>query len=89
LAADILNSRKISIKATSQATLPAIVIESDLIATGSSWLFQYYASNLPLKVLATPFTTVDTPIVAQWPSHRRRDPMLDWFLQKLLDRRPF
>jgi DNA-binding transcriptional LysR family regulator len=86
LAADILNSRRIWIQATSQATLPAIVIESDLIATGSSWLFQYYASTLPLKVLATPFSTIDTPIVAQWASHRRRDPMLDWFLQRLLKR---
>lgn len=87
-AADILNARKIAIQASSQATLPAIVIESDLVATGSSWLFQYYASTMPLKVLAAPFQTVETPIVAQWASHRRSDPMLEWFLQRLMERRP-
>ncbi len=87
-AADILNARKIAIQASSQATLPAIVIQSDLVATGSSWLFQYYASTMPLKVLAAPFQTVETPIVAQWASHRRSDPMLEWFLQRLMERRP-
>jgi Transcriptional regulator len=87
-AAGILNARKIAIHASSQATLPAIVIESDLVATGSSWLFQYYASIMPLKVLAAPFRTVDMPIVAQWASYRRSDPMLEWFLQRLMERRP-
>lgn len=79
----MLKARQICVRTSSHATLPPILIGSDLVATGSSWLFQYYASIMPLKVLSAPFRTKKTVFVAQWPSHRRRDPMLAWFVQRV------
>lgn len=84
--AEMLRARRICIQTSSQATLPAIVIGSDLVATGSMWLFQHYASMMPLKVVTAPFTRRRTPVVAQWPKHRR-DPMLAWFVDQIRERR--
>jgi DNA-binding transcriptional LysR family regulator len=50
------------------------------------WLFQHYASMMPLKVVTAPFTRRRTPVVAQWPKHRR-DPMLAWFVDQIRERR--
>lgn len=79
----MLKDRRIAVRTTSQATLPNIVTGSDLMATGSSWLFQYYASLMPLKVLQPPFECEPTLVVAQWAGHRRRDPMLTWFVDQI------
>ncbi|WP_211101373.1 LysR family transcriptional regulator [Niveispirillum sp. SYP-B3756] len=84
--ADLLKSRRICVRASSQATLPMLVVGSNLVATGSSWLFQSYASMMPLKVIPVPFASQWTSIVAQWGSHRRRDPMLAWFIKCLEER---
>ena len=77
---ELLEARRIAVQATSQATLPAMVIGSDLVATGSSWLFQYYASIMPVRTVSAPFPTRETAYVAQWAPHRKRDPMLVWLL---------
>ncbi|WP_322963926.1 LysR family transcriptional regulator [Sphingomonas fuzhouensis] len=82
-AADLLGARRIAMRTSSQAALPSIVLGSDLIATGSSWLFQRYASIMPLKVVSPPFVREEAKIVAQWASHRRRDPMLAWFVEQI------
>lgn len=82
-AAELLKARRIAMRASSQTALPAIVIGSDLIATGSSWLFQGFAANMSVKVVAAPFAQESTPIVAQWAAHRRRDPMLAWFVEQI------
>ncbi|MBB4099322.1 LysR family transcriptional regulator [Sphingomonas kyeonggiensis] len=84
--AEMLRARHICIRASSQATLPAIIIGSDLVATGSMWLFQHYASMMPLKVVTAPFARRPNQIVAQWPRHRR-DPMLAWFVDQIRERR--
>lgn len=80
---NMLRARRVGVRTTSQATLPAIMIGSDLVATGSAWLFQYYASIMPLKVVAAPFLARETVFVAQQASHRRRDPMLAWFIKRI------
>lgn len=85
----MLNARRIGVRTTSQATLPAIIIDSDLVATGSVWLFQHYASIMPLQVITAPFLTKETVFVAQWESHRRRDPMLAWFVKRLEEQAGF
>ncbi|WP_322539708.1 LysR family transcriptional regulator [Sphingomonas sanguinis] len=79
---DMLRARRICVRTTSQATLPAILIGSDLVATGSSWVFQNYASIMPLKVLEAPFARRDIVLVAQWPRNRH-DPMLGWFVRQV------
>jgi DNA-binding transcriptional LysR family regulator len=82
LGADMLRARHICVRTTSQATLPTIVIGSDLVATGSSWLFQNYASIMPLKVITAPFPRKANVIVAQWPRYRH-DPMVAWFVGQI------
>ncbi len=80
---EALKARRIVMRTSSQAALPAIVIGSDLMATGSSWLFQHFASMMPVRVVAAPFTQRQTVIVAQWAAYRRRDPMLAWFVEQI------
>jgi len=82
-ALELLGARRIVMRTTSQAALPGIIIGSDLIATGSVWLFQHYASILPVKVVAAPFERPRTMIVAQCAPHKRRDPMLGWFARQI------
>ncbi|RZF65427.1 LysR family transcriptional regulator [Sphingomonas populi] len=82
LGANLLRARRICVRSTSQATLPTIVIGSDLIATGSSWLFQNYASIMPLRVITAPFPRKPNVILAQWPRYRR-DPMVAWFVEQI------
>jgi hypothetical protein len=38
---------------------------------------------MPPKVVSLPFLRGEAEIVAQWASHRRRDPMLAWFVQQI------
>jgi LysR family transcriptional regulator, nod-box dependent transcriptional activator len=79
----LLAQRKISIRATSQAAIPWYLLKSDLIATGSSWLFQTYASMLPLIVVPPPFPAHDVTVVAQWASYRGQDPLVTWLVESL------
>lgn len=80
--AEMLSARRIHVRTTSQATLPTIVIGSDLMATGSMWLFQQYASVMPLKVVTAPFRRNSSEIVAQWPRHRQA-PIVTWFVSQI------
>ncbi|WP_267433877.1 LysR family transcriptional regulator [Sphingomonas sp. GM_Shp_1] len=84
-ASDLLRSRHIVMRTSSQAAFPTIVIGSDLIATGSVWLFQHYASILPVKVVSAPFDRPAATIVVQCAAHRRRDPMIGWFVRQIED----
>lgn len=79
---EILRARNVCVRATSQATLPAIIMYSELVATGSSWLFQYYARVMPLKVFAVPFERREMNVLAQWPPNRAA-PMVRWFTETL------
>nr|WP_282599831.1 LysR family transcriptional regulator [Novosphingobium sp. SG707] len=81
--AELLKARRIAMRTSSQAALPAIIIRSDLIATGSSWLFQYFASIMPVRAVAAPFAQEGSILVAQWAAHKRRDPMLAWFVEQI------
>jgi len=79
---DMLRARRICVRATSQATLPAIVIGSDLVATGNSWVFQHYGALMPFKVFEAPFARRGIVNVAQWPRNRH-DPVLKWFIMQV------
>jgi LysR family transcriptional regulator, nod-box dependent transcriptional activator len=79
----LLERRKIAIRATTQAAIPWYLLNSDLIATGSSSLFQPYASMLPLIVTAPPFRSQQVTVVAQWAAYRGRDPVIAWLVKSL------
>jgi LysR family transcriptional regulator, nod-box dependent transcriptional activator len=79
----LLASRRISVRTSLQAAVPSFVLHSDLIATGSSSLFQSYAAVMPLIVTGVPFASQSIPIVFQWSPHRRNDPMLRWLIDRL------
>jgi DNA-binding transcriptional LysR family regulator len=79
----LLASRRIAVRTSLQAAVPNFVLQSDLIATGSSSLFQSYAALMPLVVTSTPFGSKTVPIVFQWAPHRRNDPMLRWLIGRV------
>jgi LysR family transcriptional regulator, nod-box dependent transcriptional activator len=79
----LLAGRKIAIQATTQAAIPWYLLNSDLIATGSSSLFQTYASMMPLIVTAPPFRSQNVTVVVQWARYRRRDPIIGWLVNSL------
>ncbi|WP_395494899.1 LysR substrate-binding domain-containing protein [Acetobacter sp. KSO5] len=77
---EILSRRRIVATTSRYGTLPELIIGTDLVATGSSWVLQYYASMLPVKVLPLPFPTEQTAVLAQWPDHRTSDPAHHWLM---------
>jgi LysR family transcriptional regulator, nod-box dependent transcriptional activator len=79
----LLASRRISVRTSLQAAVPSFVLQSDLIATGSSSLFQSYGAMMPLMVTSAPFRAQEVPIVFQWSPHRRNDPMMRWLIARL------
>jgi DNA-binding transcriptional LysR family regulator len=79
---EMLRDRSVYVRTASLAMIPAIIVGSDLIATGSSWLFQNYAASMPLKVIPAPFARRQSLIVAQWPRHRQA-PKVMWFLDQI------
>lgn len=77
---EILSQRRIVAKTSRYGTFPELIIGTDLVATGSSWVLQYYASMLPVKVFPLPFPTEQTAVFAQWPDHRTADPAHRWLI---------
>jgi DNA-binding transcriptional LysR family regulator len=80
---ELLANRRFTVRTSLQAAVPNLVCQSDLIATGSSSLFQSYAAMLPLVVTSAPFPAQEVPIVFQWSPHRRNDPMMRWLIDRL------
>lgn len=77
---ETLSRRRVVATTNRYGTLPEFIIGTDLVATGSSWVLQYYASMLPVKVLNLPFPTEQTAVFAQWPNHRTSDPAHHWLI---------
>lgn len=82
---DILDRRHVAVRTARYAMLPNIVIGTDLIVTTVSRFAQFFASILPLKVLATPFPSEYTSIMAQWHPHRDQEPLMRWLVSILHD----
>lgn len=80
---NILAQREIAARATSHFALAHIVQETELVATDSSWLLQYFASFMQLRVLEALFRKLSDTIVAQWVRQRDRDPLILWVLDQL------
>jgi DNA-binding transcriptional LysR family regulator len=82
---DLLEHRDIAIRATSHLALASCLIGTDLVATGSVWMFQYFAADLPVRLASPPLPSEPTKIVAQWPKPRGGDPAIRWVLERLIE----
>lgn len=77
-AQSLLRNRKIAVRTTHYSSLPRLVIDSDMIAIGSTWLFQDFAFRMPVKVVSVGFLPSDQAIIVQWPEYKEADPMYHW-----------
>lgn len=80
----LLRERHVAARASSHLALATCLIETDLIATGSVWMFQYFASMLPVRLVPLPFDSAPMGIVAQWPLQRSQDPVIRWLMAQLV-----
>ncbi|MFT8956394.1 MAG: LysR family transcriptional regulator [Gluconobacter oxydans] len=77
---EILAQRNVVAMTGRYGTLPGLIIGTDLVATGSGWVLQYYASMFPVRVLKLPFPVELESVFAQWPDHRTNDPAHRWLM---------
>lgn len=82
-ARDLLARRRIRLRTRLYAALPQLLPGTDLIATGSAWLFQHQASMGDLLVVEFPLFAAPDVIVAQWPDRGGEDPAIEWLLGHL------
>ncbi|MDE0880731.1 MAG: LysR family transcriptional regulator [Sphingomonas bacterium] len=80
----LLASRRIVARTGLHAMLPHLIIGTDLIATTSSWLAQYYVTVLPLRTMALPRPRYSSSLVAQWQPHRQDEPLIRWIVATLI-----
>lgn len=83
-ARDLLARRRVSLRTRLYAALPQLLPGTELVATGSAWLFQHQASFGGLRVVSIPFVVEPDVIVAQWPDRGGDDdPAIEWLLGHL------
>jgi LysR family transcriptional regulator, nod-box dependent transcriptional activator len=86
----LLAERRVGAQTRRHAALAGLVTGTDLIATGSIWLFQHFASIMPVRVVSPPFETQPEPIIIQWPQHLDEEPSHCWLIEHLITAtRPF
>lgn len=60
--------------------LPNLVVGTDLVATMTGWLAQYYAHMLPVRLIEIPTDAPPVEVVVQWQPHRDREPAIRWLI---------
>lgn len=80
----LLMRRRVVARTGHYAMLPQLVIGTDLIASTSSWLAQYYASIMPVRLVSLPIERRPAQLVAQWQPHRSQEPLINWILGLLV-----
>jgi DNA-binding transcriptional LysR family regulator len=80
----LLAERRIGAQTRRHAALAGLVIGTDLVATGSIWLFQHFASIMPVRIVSPPFETPPEPIIIQWPQHLDEEPSHCWLVDHLV-----
>jgi LysR family nod box-dependent transcriptional activator len=80
----LLASRKIVARTGHHAMLPHLIIGTELIATTSTWLAQYYVTVLPVRTMALPHEQRSSSLVAQWLPHRNDEPLIRWIVDTLV-----
>lgn len=81
--AKLLDARRVVVRTGAYASLPQILIGTDLLATTSSRYAQDCSTTLPLTVLPLPVKPDYVDICVQWQPFRDRDPMVEWFVAAL------
>ena len=76
----LLARRDIPLRTSLYAMLPALIEQTDLMATVSTWLGQYFAAFLPVRLIGVPPELSPMPVAAQWPAHLDGAPHLEWVL---------
>ncbi len=79
----MLAQRRIMVRTGLYSMLPMLVIETELIATVTDWLAQYYASILPVRLVSLPINAPLSRVVVQWQHHRSEEPMIRWLLGRV------
>lgn len=80
----IFARRNVVVRTGLHSMLPQLVVGTDLVATISSWLGQYYESMTDVRVISLPVRTAASVVHAQWPAHRDNEPYIHWLVSQLV-----
>ena len=81
---DVVRRRGFAVTTNSLASLPGMLVGSDLLALTPSWLAQYYAAFHPLKLISLPSDFDERiPVLAQWHPRHADDPAIAWLLDQM------
>jgi LysR family transcriptional regulator, nod-box dependent transcriptional activator len=78
-------SRRIAITSYSFATLPFLVLGTELVATVHARLARRLAASLPITILPVPLPMPQLEQAMQWHKYRATDPGLMWLRQLMKD----
>lgn len=78
-------SRRIAVTSYNFATLPFLVVGTELIATVHARLARSLAASLPITILPVPLPMPQLEQAMQWHKYRAADPGLIWLRQLLKD----
>jgi DNA-binding transcriptional LysR family regulator len=76
----LLMQRSVAVRTRLHASIPGLLVGTELVATASSWLLQHQAWTSPLRVVPSPIPAESEPIIAQWAAYRANDPAHRWLL---------
>ena len=78
-------SRRIAVTTYSFASLPFLVVGTELVATVHARLARCLAASLPITILPVPLPMLPLEQAMQWHKYRATDPGLIWLRQLLTD----
>lgn len=82
---DVIDRCGFAMETDSLASLPAMIVGTQLIALTPSWLAQYYSAFHPLKLISFPQGVGEKiSVFAQWHPRHADDPAILWLVDQLL-----
>lgn len=83
-----LAGRDVCVRASDPSALAPMLVGTDLILTTTMWQAQQLAHLMPLRIVAAPVAMPQVRIYAQWESHRGREALIAWALERLVEAIP-
>lgn len=77
--------RQVVARTERYATLPNLIVGTDMVGTMNSALAQYLAYHYPLRVVPLPVAAEPVMLFAVWEQHRDDDPMIRWTARHLAE----